>query len=320
MARKVEKALYSKSLESVSSTHIPFVVVHRNNKFVRDIGMFGRPPDNVMEVAKNDRFVSSIKFGDNKPKSYRFGDACKENDENCFGIKSYHNLEMNVDPHDSIVTDSLLQMTSFSTDSKLGKDEDEDEEELRKSDALAGIRKTEDMDNVIKELTQAVMRSRNVSTLTKAMKRNMSDQSSSNSSSKSSRSGSFKRSKLRRSLRAIKKTLVTNQGLRELWEKSGMKTNGRKLLLDSMDEEEQSQKTDENDANPRQRRVKRRDSKLPGRTFPIKTPSISSTNSSDSQYQLPYKVQLYSELYASVYKGTSAESIGEADLRNGRKR
>ena len=65
---------------------------------------------------------------------------------------------------DSIVTDALLQMTSFSNNGINQTDNiEEDIEEYQLK---------EDMDKVIAELTQAVMKSKNITTLTRAMNKN----------------------------------------------------------------------------------------------------------------------------------------------------
>ncbi len=77
--------------------------------------------------------------------------------------------------------------------------------------------------------------------------------------------------------------------MRELWERSGMKTNGRKLLADNSSQEDND---NDNELTPsqRRRRRKRGSAKLPGRRFPRKNPSSvgSSTSSwSSSEYQVP---------------------------------
>ena len=86
---------------------------------------------------------------------------------------------------DSIVTDSLLQMTSFSNDTE----ETMEKTESPDSDSLQQIpiqQRKEDMDKVIAELTQAVMKSKNLTTLQRAMIKKSSNNNGSVSSRKSS--------------------------------------------------------------------------------------------------------------------------------------
>ena len=94
---------------------------------------------------------------------------------------------------DSIVADSLLQMTSFSNDTE----ETMEKTESPDSDSLQQIpiqQRKEDMDKVIAELTQAVMKSKNLTTLQRAMIK----KSNNNNGSVSSRKSSLSRgSKLR---------------------------------------------------------------------------------------------------------------------------
>lgn len=157
----------------------------------------------------------------------------------------------NANGPDSIVTDALLQMTSLSKS-----EEPKDASTILvapvqssllhppnpfvvEGDNGLAVRKNEDMDRVIKELTQAVMRSRNVATLTKAMSKAASAAKGSQSSRGSSSTSISRRHRLRNSVRALK-GLATKGGpgaMRQLWERSGMKTNGRKLL-DSHSEED----------------------------------------------------------------------------------
>ena len=127
--------------------------------------------------------------------------------------------------HDSIVTTSLLQMTSFSPTSG------SNEEDGAQGD---GLRNKEDMDEVINQLSHAVMQSKGVSTLTRAVSKARRSQRKSVRRSLSRRS-----SRRRRSVRSRTGTLRKGAGVeavKDLWEKSGMKTNGRKLLLESEDE------------------------------------------------------------------------------------
>lgn len=105
-------------------------------------------------------------------------------------------------------------------------------------------RRNEDMDKVIQELTVAVMKSRNVTSLTRALRSKKVDPKGSQSSELSAiASGSLSKRKhnLRGSYRSTKKISrgsVSGVSLmRDLWKQTGMKTNGRKLLADGHDED-----------------------------------------------------------------------------------
>ena len=157
---------------------------------------------------------------------------------------------------DSIVTDSLLQMTSFSNDSNetvLAANNNVDNGEPVSPDSLQvnSQQRKEDMDKVIAELTQAVMKSKNITTLQRAMTKKS---NSSNNGSDSSRKSTISRgSRLRYYFKIQKKkkllfevsfyisilhifrnsikSLKNNKGveaMRELWQQTGMITNGRK--------------------------------------------------------------------------------------------
>ena len=94
---------------------------------------------------------------------------------------------------DSIVTDSLLQMTSFSNDSNetvLAANIDNDECLSPDSLQVNSQQRKEDMDRVIEELTQAVMKSKNITTLQRAMTKKS---NSSNNGSDSSRKSTISR-------------------------------------------------------------------------------------------------------------------------------
>ena len=94
---------------------------------------------------------------------------------------------------DSIVTDSLLQMTSFSNDSNetvLAANVDNGEPLSPDSLQVNSQQRKEDMDKVIEELTQAVMKSKNITTLQRAMTKKS---NSSNNGSDSSRKSTISR-------------------------------------------------------------------------------------------------------------------------------
>ncbi len=245
-------------------------------RFVSTISMFGgKPAKGVMDVTRNERYVSSINFGDENLSRQRLPPVTEVPGAEAAAAAAAaaatagaaaattirvlppigegdNNLERSDLFEDSIVTDSLLQMTSLS--SKERKEEDSEDggavrsssveadsieaerlrRERRVSDearrlGLAG--RTEDMDRVIKELTQAVVNSKNVATITRAMKYNNDRGGGGGGGGRSS----FRRGggALRNSVRALKRSLSRGQGasaMRQLWEKSGMRTNGRKLL------------------------------------------------------------------------------------------
>ena len=112
---------------------------------------------------------------------------------------------------DSIVTDSLLQMTSFSNDSNetvLAANNNVDNGEPLSPDSLQvnSQQRKEDMDKVIAELTQAVMKSKNITTLQRAMTKKS---NSSNNGSDSSRKSTISRgSRLRYYSKIQKKKLL----------------------------------------------------------------------------------------------------------------
>ena len=151
-------------------------------------------------------------------------------DNRCFKIRHHAMSPIGEEAergHDSIVTTSLLQMTSFSPTS--GSNEEDGGQAEDKGNK-------EDMNQVINQLSQAVMQSKGVSTLTRAVSKARRSQRRSVRRSLSRRS-----SRGRRSVRSRTGTLRNGVGVeavKDLWEKSGMKTNGRKLLLESEDEGE----------------------------------------------------------------------------------
>ena len=204
---------------------------------------------------------------------------------------------------DSIVTDALLQMTSFTdnlTDNLTSNDDNLDKSD--KNDETDDPRK-EDMDKVIAELTQAVMKSKNVTTLTRAMTKNGIIPSSSEKRSHFSRGG-----KLRSSLKAMKKASGI-EAVKDLWLQSGMKTNGRKLLTDSLSEEDEKSNHHFNKKQPK--RLKKSQCRVHTK---LSSSSSGSSEGTSPPYRqvLNYKrtVSLTSstELYAEVYRTSSGES------------
>ncbi len=170
---------------------------------------------------------------------------------------------------------------------------------------------------VIRELTHAVIKSRNVATLTRAM------------NGKSSLEGRRTANRLRQSLRGLKRHVLQQQSrqdaMRELWQKTGMKTNGgRKLIADSSVSDEDQEDGSKNGSSGGRYRRKKRNSirycRPHGRRVgpsergaaAAKSPSFSSTSSESSQYQMPYN-KVYSELYDDGKGGKSNGGYEEDD-------
>ena len=219
-------------------------------------------------------------------------------------INSSVHVQMSAPQNDSIVNDALLQLTSFSVHSSNGVDvlydgrlntdlQDDDEIYNPYSNKISTCtqdgeeddKKKEDMDKVIQELTKAVMKSKNVTTLTRAMNQrkalniespylnqkvigNKSQLTGKESTSSSGttdsytstedgisddakrRSRRFKRNsnRIRNSVRTIQSLSKGSKGIdlmKSLWQQTGMITNGRKLLIDSLSEDETSNPGDE---------------------------------------------------------------------------
>ena len=112
------------------------------------------------------------------------------------------------------------------------------------------------MDKVIRELTQAVIKSRNVATLTRALKKvkpqsNNEDRTFAETGKTTVQKTSYNRlertsnnqlertsnNRLRNSFRTLRSLSRGSKGvdlMRDLWKQTGMKTNGRKLLVDTL--------------------------------------------------------------------------------------
>jgi len=208
-----------------SSRHVSVRLLHRDPRYVASIGMFsGQPGAAILDVARDPRYVGAIHFGDDRLRRQRVAPTIMNDGGQHRRTMSTIGEEEDVES-DSLVTDSILQMTSLTSGERPPTKDAAQEEAV-----AVTPRKSEDMDAVIRELAQAVAKSRNVSTLTKAV----------------GGRGGF----LRRSARALRRSFgkgltgkasssSTNakfrgpEGMRELWEKSGMRTNGRKLITDS---------------------------------------------------------------------------------------
>ena len=167
------------------------------------------------------------------------------------------------------------------------------------------------MDNVIRELTLAVIKSRNVATLTRALKTTSTKIHPSNSSevrhfgqptrksvnvertlstesesvtveSFSRRSSEQGSNRLRNSFRTLRSLSRGSKGvdvMRDLWKQTGMKTNGRKLLVDTLDKDDVDEVVDENERRRAKRRRRKRACRIHRR---VHSDGLSS-NSSSSQ-------------------------------------
>ena len=167
------------------------------------------------------------------------------------------------------------------------------------------------MDNVIRELTLAVIKSRNVATLTRALNTTSTKIHPSNSSevrhfgqatrksvnvertlstesesvtveSFSRRSSEQGSNRLRNSFRTLRSLSRGSKGvdvMRDLWKQTGMKTNGRKLLVDTLDKDDVDEVVDENERRRAKRRRRKRACRIHRR---VHSDGLSS-NSSSSQ-------------------------------------
>ena len=368
MGRKQQQQPLLYKSKETSNSHVPFTFMSRNPKFVHGIGMFGgKTPLNLFDVARNENYVSRIQIGSGniqssnpldiqqlQQKQQQQQQQLSSDNKRVYGLR-YRRMSpigetMQEQPTsplspDSIVTDSLLQMTSFSSsqvvtttsvstgyepaileeEQDFHEDDDDIDEDILDQEGgnsspvkpgFGMVKKNEDMDKVIKELSQAVTRSRNVSTLTRAMAIN-------GSSALGSVRSSFKRNqRLRNSAKALKRSLTRNQGVgavRELWQKTGMITNGRKLLVDSLSEEDEKDEASSGGDSAKKAR-KRRYCKHHGKRIPTHPGSLSSSAASssvssleESPYQMPFKAsghrsQSSTDLYDDVYKSSSDSS------------
>ena len=268
-------------------------VIDVDSNYVSDISL--KDSEKFTSVSRNGSFVRSIQF--NNKVAPRMGSAM---------LRKPRMLETQLSPigevqddskiQDSIVTDKLLQMTSFSSNNHKSSEDDLDHDK-----ELESPKKKEDMDKVIAELTQAVMKSKNVTTLTRAM---------------NTKESSLSRgSKLRNSLKALKASRGI-EAVRDLWQQSGLKTNGRKLLVDSLSEEEIQSVNHFNRRQPK--RLKRSNQIGACRIHGPKLSTSSSGSAASEATTPPYKqvlgfkrsVSLTSstELYAEVYRTSSGES------------
>lgn len=309
-------------------------VVQVDPQFVQGISDGSSSPDSAVSVVRNGEFVKDIQFGpSNKMMQLRPNNKVRPAGPSLKvpkmlqldAHKTFHYRDMSPigevasqegssvphhkDSKDSIVTEALLQMTSFSTTTNHESNDDGE------GDNLPGSKKSEDMDKVIAELTQAVMKSRNVTTLTRAMKRQrqmaLKDSSSDEGTNSVRKFQRRSKDKLRNSIRSLRSISKNSRGvdvMRDLWQQTGMKTNGRKLLVDSLSDEEPDQ-------SPLTRATRqRRPCRVHGATYVQQ-----SSPSSGSDTTPPYRSVLgrrhssltsSTELYAEVYRTSSGESTG----------
>lgn len=270
-------------------------VVEKDLNYVSQIS-FDTSEDKQVNINRNGTFVRSIQFN----KSNKISPFLKHHQ------RIPHMLESQLSPigevpndskfEDSIVTESLLQLTSFNSKANLENEAHEDINDDENEDQLK-----EDMDKVIAELTQAVMKSKNVTTLTRAMNKNSSSLSRSTSD------------RLRSSLKLLKKARGID-AVKDLWQQSGMKTNGRKLLTDSLSEEDEKSNHYFNRKQPKRL-------KTTSKKHETLTAKLSSSSSAGSEETSPPYRQVLNprkrssisltsstELYAEVYRTSSGES------------
>jgi hypothetical protein len=224
--------------------------------------------------------------------------------------------------NDSIVTDALLQMTSFSSNPIESEDQTKPSDENNQNNNNNVYKSKEDMDRVIAELTRAVIKSRNVTTLTRAMSHQTNKSSDTGLTGTTTTTGSIRRGgTLRNSLKSLRNSRGI-EAMRDLWQQTGMKTNGgRKLLVDSLSEEETEQGglKEVNQQRKRQypKRLKRQSG---GGGGPCRVHGkLSNSSSSGSEGTSPPYRQVFgtkrtvsltssTELYAEVYRTSSGES------------
>merc|ERR1719278_676876 len=173
--------------------------------------------------------------------------------DRCFGIRHKamspigEEHEKDTRMNDSIVTNSLLMMTSHSPADTMT---DSDKRRGPSSSSTLEVEKDERVGKGprLDYFTKAVISSQHASTLSRAMnqaKRSFrgSRRSSLRSSSSTSKRRSLGRRRERSRASAARHPGGGAEAMRELWERTGMKTNGRKLLIESEDEEQLQGKT-----------------------------------------------------------------------------
>merc|ERR1719219_1638893 len=235
--------------------------------------------------------------------------------DRCFGIRHKamspigEEQEKDTRMNDSIVTNSLLMMTSHSPAETMT---DSDRQRGPSSSSTIEVEKEERVGKGprLDYLTKAVISSQHASTLSRAMnqaKRSFrgSRRSSLRSSSSTSKRRSLGKRRERSRASAAKHAGGGAEAMRELWERTGMKTNGRKLLIESEDEDHgktnAGYQSDGSEVSvPRVKGIR----KLPGPGH-RKTGSQSSTTSYDSMAPRGARPKLIRSV-----SGESGQSVG----------
>jgi len=191
-------------------------------------------------------------------------------------------------------------------------------------------RRNEDMDNVIRELTLAVIKSRNVATLTRALKststkihpsnssevrhfgqptrksvnveRTLSTESETVTVESFGRRSSDGSNRLRNSFRTLRSLSRSSKGvdvMRDLWKQTGMKTNGRKLLVDTLDKDDEI--VDENERRRAKRRRRKRACRIHRRVHSDGLSSNSSSSQSPRLTSSSSRCQFERPLFMSTF-------------------
>merc|ERR550525_887718 len=236
--------------------------------------------------------------------------------DRCFGIRHKamspigEEHEKDTRMNDSIVTNSLLLMTSHSPADTMT---DSDKRRGLSSSSTLEVEKDERTSKGprLDYLTKAVISSQHASTLSRAMnqaKRSFrgSRRSSLRSSSSTSKRRSLGKRRERSRASAAKHAGGGAEAMRELWERTGMKTNGRKLLIESEDEDHgktnAGYQSDGSEVSvPRVKGIR----KLPAGPGHRKTGSQSSTTSYDSAAPRGARPKLIRSV-----SGESGQSVG----------
>lgn len=186
------------------------------------------------------------------------------------------------------------------------------------------------MDNVIRELTLAVIKSRNVATLTRALKststkihpsnssevrhfgqptrksvnveRTLSTESETVTVESFGRRSSDGSNRLRNSFRTLRSLSRSSKGvdvMRDLWKQTGMKTNGRKLLVDTLDKDDEI--VDENERRRAKRRRRKRACRIHRRVHSDGLSSNSSSSQSPRLTSSSSRCQFERHLFMSTF-------------------
>ena len=216
-------------------------------------GLTGRawPGSSLNYTEKSNLTKVPFKVPDKVPGMLKTPDVLSS--DRCFGIRHKamspigEEHEKDTRMNDSIVTNSLLMMTSHSPAETMT---DSDKRRGASSSSTLEVEKDDRTHKGprLDYFTKAVISSQHASTLSRAMnqaKRSFrgSRRSSLRSSSSTSKRRSLGRRRERSRASAARHPGGGAEAMRELWERTGMKTNGRKLLIESEDEEQVQGKT-----------------------------------------------------------------------------